>query len=567
MVVTSFIHSILDIGVLYSLFPVMYVVTHQELIEENKYLNLVYEKLGFETYSGFIVFLFVFIVIAFAFRALVSIYINNKQLTWSYFIGDMFFKVMNIYLFNQRIFDFKRMGYGEIEQNCRMVPYQLSYLYLQPIVWLITEVFVIVFLLSTVTVYNYKMFLVLAIGVFIPAYLIYRFFKNKMENYGKLQHSVAIKINNIIKNTIRGYADIYLMHKQDFFIGELLKKQQIYNHISKRINVIQQSFPRIVEWIAIFSVCVLFMFFAYTNMSMSEITLTITVYFASAYRIMPSVNRINASLLMIKQYEYLIDIYKEVNIQLQRIHQDKTPDNYQKEIRFDEKIKLCDVEVSYLEDKSKKVLSGINLEINKSEMIGIIGESGAGKSTLMYVIAGLITPDKGYVEVDNVRINEANILAWHKHISIVFQEPYIVDGNWKDNIAFGGQEINEEKMWECLRLVQLEEYVRSLPGQLDENIGDGGAFLSGGQKQRLALARALYREADVLLLDEATSALDEETQKEVMTAIEQIRKQRNITVIIVAHRYSSLKYCNRILLLEKGQVTKNMFYSELASSV
>ncbi|RME16988.1 MAG: ABC transporter ATP-binding protein [Bacteroidetes bacterium] len=459
------------------------------------------------------------------------------------------------------------MGYGEIEQNCRMVPYQLSYLYLQPIVWLITEVFVIVFLLSTVTVYNYKMFLVLAIGVFIPAYLIYRFFKNKMENYGKLQHSVAIKINNIIKNTIRGYADIYLMHKQDFFIGELLKKQQIYNHISKRINVIQQSFPRIVEWIAIFSVCVLFMFFAYTNMSMSEITLTITVYFASAYRIMPSVNRINASLLMIKQYEYLIDIYKEVNIQLQRIHQDKTPDNYQKEIRFDEKIKLCDVEVSYLEDKSKKVLSGINLEINKSEMIGIIGESGAGKSTLMYVIAGLITPDKGYVEVDNVRINEANILAWHKHISIVFQEPYIVDGNWKDNIAFGGQEINEEKMWECLRLVQLEEYVRSLPGQLDENIGDGGAFLSGGQKQRLALARALYREADVLLLDEATSALDEETQKEVMTAIEQIRKQRNITVIIVAHRYSSLKYCNRILLLEKGQVTKNMFYSELVSSV
>ncbi|RME15003.1 MAG: hypothetical protein D6799_06535, partial [Bacteroidetes bacterium] len=97
MVVTSFIHSILDIGVLYSLFPVMYVVTHQELIEENEYLNLVYEKLGFETYSGFIVFLFVFIVIAFAFRALVSIYINNKQLTWSYFIGDMFFKVMNIY--------------------------------------------------------------------------------------------------------------------------------------------------------------------------------------------------------------------------------------------------------------------------------------------------------------------------------------------------------------------------------------------------------------------------------------------------------------------------------------
>jgi ABC-type multidrug transport system fused ATPase/permease subunit len=305
----------------------------------------------------------------------------------------------------------------------------------------------------------------------------------------------------------------------------------------------------------------LFLVYLIFKFQYDEIVLALTVYFATAYRVLPSVNRINTSLILMKQYEYLVDEFKKfknLNI-IQNQHLNK---EFSK-LSFNNIIKLFNVSLSYSDDKQKKVLNAINLEIKKSEVLGIIGESGSGKTTLMYIIAGLISPDEGFVEVDGEKINENNVLSWHKHISIVFQEPYIIDGNWIDNIAFGGQEIDENKIWECLRLVQLENYVKQLPNQLYETLGENGSFLSGGQKQRLAIARALYREADVLLLDEATSALDEDTQLEVMQAINNIRKERQITVVIIAHRYSSLKFCNRIVKLDKGVIQKELRYQDL----
>ncbi len=564
IVLFALLNSIIDISILSSLFPIMYLITHRELIFQNKYVHWVYEYLNFNSDTSFIIFLFILMSCLFAFRALMAIYINHKHLKWSYQIGDIFFNIANRKIFYQNIIDFKKLSYGEIDQNSRTIPYQLSYLYLFPLASLITEFFVFSFLISGLIYFNSLLFLVLVVCVFIPAFSLYIIVKNRISKYGKEIYEASVQLNNVSKNNIRGYTDIYLLHKQEYFINRLLKKMQWYNGINLKIQTIQQAFPRLIEWIAILSVFVLFVFFLIIKASYDEIVMAVTVYFASAYRIMPSINRVNASLMLMKQYEFIVDVFKDIKEKM-NVYQIFKGENISDDslLRFNEKIEVKNVTLSYSEDKQKKVLNAINLEIKKSEVLGIIGESGSGKTTLMYIIAGLIFPDEGFVEVDGEKINKNNVLSWHKHISIVFQEPYIIDGNWIDNIAFGGQEIDENKIWECLRLVQLENYVKQLPHQLYEMLGENGSFLSGGQKQRLAIARSLYREADVLLLDEATSALDEETQLEVIQAINNIRKEKNITVIIIAHRYSSLKFCNRILKLEKGKITNELSYHNL----
>jgi ABC-type multidrug transport system fused ATPase/permease subunit len=400
--------------------------------------------------------------------------------------------------------------------------------------------------------------------VFLPTAFVYKLFKNKIASFGKNMHQVAIQSNNFIKNLIRGYADIYLMHRQEYFINKVLKSQQSYNRINQKIQTIQQAFPKMIEWIAIASVFMIFLFFIWEGNNYTEMALTITVYFTSAYRIMPSINRINASLLTMKQHEHLIDIYKNIHHQQKNEHKVNTLSS-NNSISFKNKIELKNISLSYSETKDKWVLKDISLTIKKGEMIGLIGESGGGKTTLMYILAALIKPDKGTMMVDDTLIDDSNKFLWNNHVAIVYQEPYIMDGNWIDNIIFGGLEIKEDKIWECLKMVQLYDYVKQLPKQLYENIGDSGSFLSGGQKQRLALARSLYRNAQVLFLDEATSALDEETQKDIMQTIDTIRQSQNITVIMIAHRYSSLQHCDKIYFLNKGIIEKEITYKELMS--
>lgn len=558
----SILNSIVDISVLSTLFPLIYILTHQEIILQNKYLLNLFHFFHFSSSTTLIIVLFLIVILAFAFRALFMVYVYYKQSSLAYSIGDLFFESMNKFIFYQDIISYKKMSYGEIEQNARTVPYQLAYLILVPMALILTEILVIAFLLTAIVVYNPILFVLIFIFVFLPTAFVYKLFKNKIASFGKNMHQVAIQSNNFIKNLIRGYADIYLLHRQEYFIDKVLKSQQSYNRINQRIQTIQQAFPKMIEWIAIASVFMIFLFFIWKGNNYTEMALTITVYFTSAYRIMPSINRMNASLLMMKQYEHLIDIYKNIHHQQKNEHTVNTL-LYSNSMPFENKIELKNISVSYSETKDKWVLKDISLTIKKGEMIGLIGESGSGKTTLMYVLAALIKPDKGNMTVDDTQIDDANKFLWHKHAAIVYQEPYIIDGNWIDNIVFGGLEMKEDKIWECLKMVQLYDYVKQLPKQLYENIGDSGSFLSGGQKQRLALARSLYRNADVLFLDEATSALDEETQKEIMQTIDNIRQSQDITVIMIAHRYSSLQHCDKIYFLNKGVIEKEITYREL----
>lgn len=204
------------------------------------------------------------------------------------------------------------------------------------------------------------------------------------------------------------------------------------------------------------------------------------------------------------------------------------------------------------------LFSGLNLEIRRGERIGVRGASGSGKSTLFNLLLGFFPPTEGRICIDGRELSPSNRNAWHRLVGYVPQEIFIIEGSLADNVALGHLPPDRDKVAHVLEQVQLKEWAEALPQGLDTPLGEYGSRLSGGQKQRIGIARALYKEAEVLFFDEATSALDSRTEQEINEALRALSgRYRELTMIIIAHRESSLKVCNRIFDLETGEVVVN----------
>ena len=212
---------------------------------------------------------------------------------------------------------------------------------------------------------------------------------------------------------------------------------------------------------------------------------------------------------------------------------------------------------------ARPALDSISVTVPPGTSLGVVGPSGAGKSTLIDVICGLRTPETGQVSIDGRALSE-DLAGWRRSIGLVPQEVYLVDGSVRRNVAFGLPE-DDDRVWEALERAQLADFVRELPGALDSVVGERGTRLSGGQGQRLGIARALYGRPSVLVLDEATAALDVETEHAVVQSIRRLRGQ--LSVIVVAHRLSTIRRCDAVAYLDEGRLRAVGSFDEVAGLV
>jgi ATP-binding cassette subfamily B protein len=212
------------------------------------------------------------------------------------------------------------------------------------------------------------------------------------------------------------------------------------------------------------------------------------------------------------------------------------------------------------------VLRDIDLQIRCGEKIGIVGATGSGKSTMVDVLMGLLSPTGGQFSVDGRRVNPGNAAAWQRHIAHVPQSIYLSDATIAENIAFGIElkKIDETRLEAAARAAQIHEHVLSLPRAYHTAVGERGVRLSGGQRQRIGIARALYKRAAVLVLDEATSALDDDTERRVMQGLAEAAA--GTTVIMIAHRLTTMRNCDRIIELEHGRIKRIVTYADLVDS-
>ena len=367
--------------------------------------------------------------------------------------------------------------------------------------------------------------------------------------WGQLrQHHEGLRIKHL-QQGLNGAKEVKLSGRIGFFMDQYCVHNFGSANFNQKYSFIQQL-PRLwLELLLVIGMGVLVSWLIYQGSDLAGLIPIIGVFGAAAFRLMPSVNRIISAAHGVKYAVPTITTLHE-EFSCNSINTPKF--NPPRDIQFSRSIKLIDLTYRYL-DGERSALNGISLEILCGRTVGIIGGSGSGKSTLADLILGLLTPTSGLIQVDGLNLS-LNAQSWWKKIGYVPQDIYLVDDTLRKNIAFGWDEgeIDEERLNIAVKSARLDQFIASLTQGLDTVIGERGVRLSGGQRQRIGIARALYHQPSILILDEATSALDIETEHEVMSAIDALHGQK--TIIIIAHRLSTVSKCDWLYRLEGGEL-------------
>ena len=338
-----------------------------------------------------------------------------------------------------------------------------------------------------------------------------------------------------------------------------MKFSEIYKNSPEKFANIQrkQSILTYLPKPVMETVCICSLLFAMiikiavVGSDISSFVTTLSVFAVAAFRMLPSFNKITGYISGMMFNKPSIDaVYKDL-LEIEKLNNQKVAEQQDsQEIVFKETIELKQLSFHYPESE-QWILKNANLKIAKNTSVAFIGASGAGKTTAADLILGILEPQEGTIAIDGTDIRKC-MSSWHESIGYIPQTIYLMDDTIRANIAFGipQSEVDEEAIQKALKEAQLDQFVVELPEGLDTIVGDRGVKLSGGQRQRIGIARALYRNPKVLILDEATSALDNETEKEVMQAIDGLHGTR--TLIVIAHRLSTIKNCDKIYEVGDG---------------
>ncbi|UCV06687.1 ABC transporter ATP-binding protein [Dechloromonas denitrificans] len=352
-----------------------------------------------------------------------------------------------------------------------------------------------------------------------------------------------------LQQGLGGAKDVKLLGRESEFLAQF----QTHNAKSTRIwrlLATLQSYPRLMfEMLAVSGLAVLVLSMLAQQRDLSSIVPTLGLFAAAAFRLMPSVNRI---LTAVQNLRYTLPVVASLHRESQLPAPDLKAAVVTNRPPFGNVLTISELVYQY-PGASRLALEGVSISIRRGESVGLIGASGSGKSTLVDVILGLLEPGGGVVQVDGDDIQQC-LRYWQDQIGYVPQSIYLTDDTLRRNVAFGlrDDEIDEAAVQRAIESAQLDTFVNSLPEGLRTIVGERGVRLSGGQRQRIGIARALYHDPAVLVLDEATSALDTATESSVMEAVSALHGSK--TIIIVAHRLSTVEKCDRLIRLEAGHV-------------
>ena len=420
-----------------------------------------------------------------------------------------------------------------------------SLVIIQELLIFIFIVFLLIFTLPT------SYILILLISV-LSLLLFYNISKNKMK---KLSYMSNINITGLMKNINQIYGsikEVKIYDKFDFFenkIVDLQDKVQKLEFYSQIINKLPKIILEIVSVIALIAI----LLFSFNNQkTFVDIVPILGLVAFSLIKIAPSLNSFAASYIQMKAFEVSVEQIKNLLSNTNFIFNKNIKEN--NNFSFDKKIEVKNLYFNYDKVK-KKTLNDISFELNKGEMVTVTGESGSGKTTLIDLLLGLHDNYDGEILVDGKNILK-NISQWHKILAFVPQQVYIFDESLKNNIAFGynNADIDEERIAFCVKMSELENYVKNLPEGIDTVVGDRGKQMSGGQLKRLGIARALYRNPEILILDEATSEVDNITEKRILNNLQNLKKE--LTIISITHNVKNIDKASKVIKLNHGNLIK-----------
>lgn len=537
-----------------SIIPFLSVLGKPEVIETNQYLSAVYHYFEFDGKDSFLIFLGVFalvmLVVSAVFRSF-TVYASARFANMRrHSIGR---KLLSKYLHQPYSFFLSRNS-SEISKTILSEVDIFIGQVMQPSLQLVTYIAVSMALAGfLVAVDPFLAFILVALfGVFYT--LTYMTIRKRLSRIGLELQKANEKRYKIVSETIGGIKDLKVLGRENIYLSSFDRPSEDFSSHQATNETLSQIPQFLVEVLAFGSLLVIAMYaLASEGADLGTMLPILGLYALGALKLKPSINNVYSAMSSLRFGKPALEaILKDLSEKSQ--HERSIANDYRR-LPFQKNLKLKNINF-YYPNASTPALADISIDIKVNSTVGIIGTTGAGKSTLVDIILGLLSPSSGYIEVDGQILDSANLRQWQNSIGYVPQSIFLADDSIASNIAFGveKEQIDMTQVERVAKMAQVHEFVESLESGYDTIIGERGVRLSGGQRQRLGIARALYHEPELLVLDEATSALDNETEAEVMKAIDSMSGSK--TIIMIAHRLSTVEKCDEIVKLEKGRLSK-----------
>lgn len=534
--------------------PLVTAIMNEHTWSETWYAKIICGITRVSNHRSYIIVLLIGLIIIFL--------LKNTYLAWEYYIQysfatkckyNMQYKLLSDYLHKPYVF-FLSSNTGEIIRIINGDTVQ-AFSVLENMLIFFTEAIVCIALGITIFFMSPSISMGIILVLLFEILLIAKIIRPIMTRFGETQRKESAIAYQWMIQALDGIKTVRVSRNEDYFLNKYATHFSKANDIDRIYNTLKNLPRLIIEAFTICSVLGAMLVMIIHGVEMSSLIPILSAFVLAAMRLLPSTNRISMVINQLPFLEGGLDNILNISKGLSNknlIENRKIESINNTTISFESEIKLDKVTFSY-PDSNKKILNEVTLSIKPNQSIGFIGSSGGGKTTTVDVLLGLLKPVSGHVLVDEKDIN-MNHNAWLSHVAYIPQQIFLIDASIKENIALGIEKnkIDENKVNEVIKEAQLEELIESLPDRLETTVGEQGVRLSGGQRQRIGIARALYANADVLFFDEATSALDTETEKAVMESIENLKEKK--TMIIIAHRLSTLKNCDHVYRVENGRI-------------
>ncbi|MCM3574705.1 ABC transporter ATP-binding protein/permease [Mesobacillus subterraneus] len=553
MMIVAAVFETVGIGMIV---PFVGIVTNPEMIQQHKVLSYLFNLFSFKSTEAFLIFAVIFLLSVFVVKNLYLLLfqyaqnrvILNQQVKLSK-------RLFNEYLTKPYTFHLERNS-ATLLRNLNVEVSKVFQGIIMAGFNLLTEALVISSILVLLLITAPEATITATILLGGSVLIFFKYFRKKITKLGKEQREVSASLIKWVNQGLGASKEVKVLGKEAFFVEAYTKQNQIKANNSMYMKMLDHVPRLFIETLVVTIVLIVMVIIMLAGTETEKIVSTMALFAMAAFRIMPSINRVVSLITAMKYNQPALsvvydDLFVNVDSNRQReISNIKAPINGKRV--YKNEIKLNAISFRYPNQK-EYAINGVSLTIPIGKSVAFIGESGSGKTTIVDIILGLFKPEKGRVLVDGIDLHEQK-QTWQQKIGYIPQTIYLSDDTIRGNVAFGIEEslIDDNQVWRALEQAQLKEFVESLPDQLNTTVGERGVRLSGGQRQRIGIARALYNDPEILFMDEATSALDNDTEKEIMRAIDGLRGEK--TLIIIAHRLSTINNCDIVFKISKSKL-------------
>ena len=550
--------AILDMVGVASIMPLMALLIEPEVVESNRYLNIIYKQFGFKNIESFQIFagltVFLLLIISMAFKALTTYMQLRFTMAREYSISR---RLVLGYLSQPYTWFLSRnsadLGKAILSEVKEVIDTAMN-----PIMTLIAQSAVTIALIFLLLSINPYIAAIAAITLASAYMLIFLTTKEYLGRIGQARFEANRQRFSAISEAFGAFKEIKLGQHEKTYLHRFSKPAEVYAKHQATSSVIGQLPRYALEGVAFGGLIMLMLILLLTEGDLKSALPVITVYAFAGYRLLPALQQIYSASTQLRFAAPALDsIFSDfVNLK-------EPPEKLDDEqIRLQDMIELKEISYNFPE-APQPVLRNLTLTIPAKTTIGFVGATGSGKTTTVDLLLGLLTPTSGKLLVDGKELKPSDMSAWQASIGYVTQNIYLTDDTITANIAFGvsAENIDYTAVQRAAKLAKLDEFVENLPDKYETVVGERGVRLSGGQRQRIGIARAVYNNPRILIMDEATSALDNITEQKVMEAINGLASE--MTIILIAHRLSTVKACEKIFMLDNGTLRAEGTYTQL----